>query len=158
MKHKRLHILTVLAALLMASIAKADNIALHVLLSDGQVVAINLNEEPRTTYKDGNLVITTTKNTVTYPLEKVKRYTYVNTTVGIDSPETLGAAFSTDGESLTLKGLKPHTKISLYNVAGQLLKTIDSGNGGKTVISASHMPIGVYIVKVNGGTYKITKR
>ena len=65
---KLLLLLTVLFA---AIGAKADDIVLHVLLSDGQVVAINLNEEPRTTYKDGYLVITTTKNTVTYPLEKV---------------------------------------------------------------------------------------
>lgn len=152
---KLLLLLTVLFA---ATVAKADDIELQVLLSDGKVVSINLNEEPKTTYKDGNLIITTTKNSVTYPLENVRRYTYVSNSVGIDSPEVLGAAFASDGETITFKGLKPHTQISLYNVAGQLLKTIDCGSQSQMVISASHMPTGVYIVKVNGGTYKITKR
>jgi hypothetical protein len=146
-----------LLVLFATTMAKADDMVLQVLLSDGQVVSINLNEEPRTTYQNGNLVITSTKNTVTYPLEKVRRFTYVTAT-GIDSPKMLGASFSNDGETLTFKGLKPHTKIYLYNVAGQLLKTIDSGEQSQTVISASHMPFGVYVVKVNGGTFKITKR
>ena len=150
-------LLLLLTVLFVAIVAKADDMVLQVLLSDGQMVSINLNEEPRTTYQDGNLVITSTRNTVTYPLEKVRRFTYVSAT-GIESLKTVGASFSNDGETLTFKGLKPHTKIYLYNVAGQLLKTIDSGDQKQIVISASHMPFGVYVVKVNGGTFKITKR
>ena len=152
---KLLLLLTVLFA---ASSAKADDKILQVLLSDGQVVSINLNEEPRTTYQDGNLVITTTNNSVTYPLERVRRFTYLSNNTGIDAPNTLGATFSNDGETLTFTGLKPHSKITLYNVAGQLLKTLDNGDSNKIVISASQLPFGVYVVKVNGGTYKIMKR
>ena len=62
-------LLLLLTVLFVAIVAKADDMVLQVLLSDGQVVSINLNEEPRTTYQDGNLVITSTSNTVTYPLE-----------------------------------------------------------------------------------------
>ena len=151
-------LLLLLMVLFATSLAKADDKVLQVLLSDGQVVSINLNEEPRTTYKDGNLVITTTKNTISYPLEKVKRFTYVSASSGIDTPQQLGVAFSKDGETLTFTGLKPHTKVTLYNVAGQLLKTIDSKDSKKVVVSASQFPFGVYVVKVNGGTYKIMKR
>ena len=140
------------------TVVKADDRVLQVWLADGQVVSISLNDEPRTTYQDGNLVITTSKNSVTYPLEQVKRFTYVSLADGIDAPRAVGAAFSTDGETLTFTGLQPHTSIYLYNVAGQLLKTLDSGDRSKAVISASRLPIGVYIVKVNGGTYKIRKR
>jgi len=71
-------LLLLLTVLFVAIVAKADDMVLQVLLSDGQVVSINLNEEPRTTYQDGNLVITSTRNTVTYPLEKVRRFTYVS--------------------------------------------------------------------------------
>lgn len=151
-------LLFLLTVLLSVTIAKAEEYELQVLLADGQVVSINLNEEPRTTYQDGNLVITTTKNSVTYPLENVRRFTYASLGAGIDSPKKIGATFSSDGETLTFTGLKPYTKISLYNMAGQLLKTIDCGDHSEAVVSASHMPIGVYVVKVNGGTYKITKR
>ena len=151
-------LLLLLMVLFATSLAKADDKVLQILLSDGQVVSINLSEEPRTTYQDGNLVITTTKNTVTYPLEQVKKFTYSSIATGIEAPQQLGVAFSKDGETLTITGLKPHTKVTLYNVAGQLLKTIDSKDSKKVVVSASQFPFGVYVVKVNGGTYKIMKR
>lgn len=145
-------------ALATSMVAKANDRVLKVWQSDGQVLTISLNDEPRTTYQDGNLVITTINNSVTYPLEMVKRYTYVSIPTGIDSPKSVGASFSNDGETLTFTGLKPHTKVLLYNVGGQLLKTLDNGDNSKMVISASNLPYGVYIVKVNGGNYKIMKR
>lgn len=151
-------LLLLLAVLFAASSAKADDWVLQVLLSDGQVVFINLNEEPRTTYQNGNLVITTKNNSITYPLEKVKRFTYVTSNDVIDAIKAVDATFSNDGETITFTSLKPHTKIYLYNVAGQLLKTLDSGDSNKIVISASQYPSGVYVVKVNGGIYKISKR
>ena len=150
-------LLILMAVLFVANMTKADDAVLQVWFSDGEVMSINLNDNPKTTYKDGNLLIQTDNNSVTYPLEKVKRYTYATST-GIDTPAKISASFSSDGESLTFTGLKPHTPISLYNVAGVLLKTIDSGDRNKTIISASHLPVGVYLVKVNGGTYKIMKR
>ena len=151
-------LLLLLMVLFATSLAKADDKVLQILLSDGQVVSINLSEEPRTTYQDGNLVITTTKNTITYPLEQVKKFTYSSIATGIEASHQLGVAFSKDGETLTFTGLKPNTKVTLYNVAGQLLKTIDSKDSKKVVVSASQFPFGVYVVKVNGGTYKIMKR
>lgn len=150
-------LLLILAAVF-ALIAKADDRVLQVWQSDGQVVTISLNEEPRTTYRDGNLVITTTRTVITYPLEKVKRFTYASVADGITSPKTMTAAFSKDGETLTLTGLKPGTAIMMYNVAGQLLRKIDSGDRSKISVTASDLPTGVYVVKANDVTYKITKQ
>lgn len=150
-------LLLILAAVF-ALIAKADDRVLQVWQSDGQVVTISLNEEPRTTYRDGNLVITTTRTVITYPLEKVKRFTYASVADGITSPKAMTAAFSKDGETLTLTGLKPGTAIIMYNVAGQLLRKIDSGDRSKVSVTVSDLPTGVYVVKANDVTYKITKR
>ena len=55
---------------------QADDSKLLVWQADGKVVAFSLDEEPVTTYSNGNLVITTTSKTVTYPLEQVRKYTY----------------------------------------------------------------------------------
>lgn len=151
-------LLILMTVLSLAMVAKADDKVLQVWFSDGHMKSISLNDVPKTTYKDGNLVITMMKNSVTYPLEQVRRFTYASSSVDIDAPEKIDVAFSSNGETLTFTGLKPHTPISLYNVAGMLLKTIDSGNSNKTIISASHLPVGVYLVKVDGGTYKIMKR
>ena len=147
-----------LLAIAVTMAAQADDLVLKVWQSDGQVLTISLADEPRTTYSDGNLIITSSKTSVTLPLEKVRRYTYESVVSGIDEAKAVHVAFSRDGETLTLAGLKPGTAIYLYNVAGQLLRTIDSGTQSKVVVSVSHLPAGVYVVKANDVTYKITKR
>ena len=137
--------------------ALADDYVLQVWQSDGQVVAINLNEEPRTTYSDGNLIITTTQTTITYPLERVRRYTYVLSSDGINSP-TIRVEFSIDGETLTITGMKQGSTVMLYNTTGQLLRSISTTAQGKVTVSVSQLPTGIYVVKANGATYKITKK
>ena len=138
--------------------AQANDRVLKVWQADGQVLTISLADEPRTTYSDGNLIITSAKTSVTLPLERVLRYTYESAANGVDEVKAVRAAFSKDGETLTLTGLKPGTAIYLYNVAGQLLRTINSGDQPKVVVSVSNFPAGVYVVKANDVTYKITKR
>ena len=152
---KRILLLTLI---FVSTIAKADEKMLQVWQTDGQIVNISLKEEPITTYSDGNLVIKTTKTSISYPLEKVKKYTYTTVADGITTPQTMNAAFSKDGETLTFTDVRPNTKILLYNVAGQLLRRINSDKTGKVIVSVSGFPTGVYVVKANGGTYKITKR
>lgn len=138
--------------------AKADDKVLQIWQSDGQVMTIKLSEEPKTSYADGNLVIKTTTSSVTFPLEKVRKFTYSDESSGIGSPISMRSEISADGETLTFTNLKPRTTIQLYNVAGQLLRTVRSDGQSKATVSVSRFPIGVYVVKVNGVTYKITKR
>ena len=143
---------------LCSSAIKADDMVLHVWLADGQTMSINLSEEPRTTYSDGNLVIMTTKTTVTFPLEKVKKFSYRDASNGISQPNVVKAAFSADGETLSFSDLKSGTTILLYNVAGQLLRSVNPDSENRAVVSVSQLPTGVYVVKMNDATYKITKR
>ena len=146
-----------LLSFLLPSVAKADDMVLQVWQADGKVMSINLNEQPVTTYSDGQLIIKTTKTTVTFPLEQVVKYTYTDAT-GISTPSAMGSQFSADGESITFTGLKPNTPVYLYTVAGQLVKTVTATGQSKTVVSVSSFPVGVYVVIANGVTFKITKR
>lgn len=136
----------------------ADDQVLQVWLSDGQVQTIKLDEQPVTKYADGNLVITTTRTSITYPLEQVRKYTYTTQADGITNTKSIGVTYSADGETLTFSNLKPQTDIAVYNVSGQLLRKQTSSGSGDAIVSCSHMPVGVYVVKVNGATYKISKR
>ena len=130
---------------------------LQIWQSDGKVVNIDLNEQPVTRYADGNLIITTTKTTITYPLEKVAKYTYVSAE-GIESINGMRSKFSQDGETLTFSGLAQGTEISVYATSGKILRKTKASSHAKTTVSVSDLPPGVYLVKVNSVTYKITKR
>lgn len=154
---KTTKILLLLLTFFVSQAAMADDLVLQVWQADGKVMNINLNEQPVTTYSDGQLIITTTKTTVTFPLEQVVKYTYTDAT-GISSPEAVGSKVSADGESITFTGLKANTPVYLYTVAGQLVNTVTATGQSKTTVSASGFPVGVYVVKANGVTFKITKR
>ena len=65
-----------LFAIVFSMAVHAVEAKLQVWQADGEVVTFDLDEEPVTTYADGNLVIKTSKKTITYPLEKVKKFTY----------------------------------------------------------------------------------
>lgn len=156
-KMLRLPLMALLFSVLLPTVAKADDLVLQVWQADGKVMNINLNEQPVTTYSDGQLIITTTKTTVTFPLEQVVKYTYADAS-GISSPSAMGSEFSADGESITFTGLKPNTLVYLYTVAGQLVSTVTATGQSKTTVSVSRFPVGVYVVKANGVTFKITKR
>ena len=64
-------IFVLLTFVLPCIMAKADDQVLQIWQSDGNVMTIKLSEEPKTSYADGNLVIKTTKTSITFPLEKV---------------------------------------------------------------------------------------
>ncbi len=49
---------------------------LKIWMADGEVVSLALDEEPKTSYADGKLVVKTTAKTFTYPLENVRKFTY----------------------------------------------------------------------------------
>jgi type II secretory pathway pseudopilin PulG len=79
----RQSIFTILIAVLMSIVStnaagktKVIEAKLQVWQADGKVVTYALDEEPVTTYVDGNLVIKTSKTTITYPLEDVRKFTY----------------------------------------------------------------------------------
>lgn len=149
--------LTLLFLFVFAHSVMADDMILQIWQSDGKIVNIDLNEQPVTTYSDGNLIITTTNTVITYPLEKVAKYTYV-TADGISNLESMRTNFSQDGETLTFTGLEQGTEIAIYASSGQMMHRTKAGPQAKTTVSVSDLTPGVYLVKVNSFTYKITKR
>ena len=150
-------LLTLLFLFVFAHSVMADDMLLQIWQFDGKVVTIDLNEQPVTRYADGNLIITTTKTTITYPLEKVAKYTYI-TADGISNLESMRTKLSQDGETLTLSGPTQGTEIVVYASSGQMIHRTKAGTQPKTTISVSDFPPGVYFIKVNSVTYKITKR
>ena len=155
---KRTTLILILAAGCLFT-AKADDRLLHIEQANGQLLSIDLNDRPRTTYSDGNLIITSDKATVTLPLESVKRYYYETVSkTAIGSVKAMKATLSKDGEAIALNNLKPGTGIVVYNVAGQAVRRINAGSRSNLVVSVADMPAGVYLIKVNDTTYKITKR
>ena len=132
----------------------ADQV-LQIVKTDGQTHTINLNQEPVATYNDGNLIITTLTTTITYPLETVRKFVYFSGTEGIQNIKGEKFEISRDGKFLTFSGTEKDADAFMFTVSGQLLKRIHIPANTSTCLSLADMPFGVYIIKVDGVTYKI---
>ena len=131
---------------------------LQIIKRDGQTHTINLNEKPETTFKDGNLIITTLTATISYPLETVKRFVYFSGTDEIQNIKGEKFEISHNGKMLTFSGLDKDAEARIISASGLLVKRIPIAAQSKTQISLDDMPLGVYFIKVNGITYKILNR
>lgn len=152
----------VLMLLLIATLSSlADSQRLVVWQKSGQKVYFDLNEEPETTFEDGNLVIRSSRTTVSYPLTNVLRYTYEGgtiTDVGDVKMRPGEVRFLQNAEQMAFDGLQDGTILEVYTLDGVKIKTVKAQAGQRTVVSLADQVAGTYIVKAGEATYKFMKR
>lgn len=130
---------------------------LVVWAKDGTKVAFALEEKPQITFTETELVITTNKQNH-YALENVAKFTYEQIPDGIKNLLADDAAFILDGESLLFPALKAGSTVSLTSLNGKTVFKKTVKNDGEYAFPLANLNDGVYIISVNGLTYKIVKR
>ena len=139
MKKLILFMLTLLAA----NVSWADT-ALFVHQKSGGVLQIAFSEKPVVTYSDGNVVITATEASVTYPLSDLSKFTFGE----VDENVTRITAPENFAPQPTF----------IYNVSGVLVRTYEPNNDGTTSTSLEGLPAGTYVIKNGKTVYKMLKR
>lgn len=154
---KTTRILLFFLAVFMAQGVMADNEYLAVWKKSGEVVYYDLSEEPVTTYADGNLKITTSSMSVTYPLEEVLKYTYTDTPTDIVQAKAPSVKVKQGRNSISFTNLKLGSSVNVYGAEGKMLRT-QIVKTEVTVVDLSDFPLGVYMVTANGVTYKLARQ
>lgn len=132
---------------------------LIVWAKDGTKVGYALAEKPTVTFTENHLIITTQGIEVSYALEQMERFTYEgNETTAITNLVTDKSSFVLDGESLLFPALEANSLISLYLMNGAPVFKIKNPNKGEYAFPLSDLSPGIYLVNVNGITYKIMKK
>lgn len=139
----------------------ADEPKTHLVVwaKDGAKVAYVLNENPKVTFTEEYLVITANGVEVNYRLENMARFTYEsNNASAITNLRTGEWPFQMNNESLLFPALKANSTIAIYSLNGTLVfqKTIQKD--GEYAFPLSNLDMGIYMVNINGLTYKIVKR
>lgn len=157
MKTKLLAML--LSLTFLSSMANESKTLLVVWAKDGTQIAYALAEKPKVTFTETDLVIKTDSVEVNYSLENMARFTYENEeTVPITNLQTGKNSFKLAGESLLFPSLKANSTVSLYSLNGTLVLNKTVRTAGEYSFPLSGLNAGVYVVTVNGLTYKIVKR
>ena len=159
-KTRRLLTALLMLFAMMEGHAQSDTQHLVVWQKGGQKVYFDLAEEPRTTFENGLLVITTNTVQTTYQLSNIIRYTYEGHIphIGPTGINSRDVVFRQGNDQMAFDGLPDGTTIELYSVDGKMLSTQRADSGQTTVVSLADQPAGTYIVKVNDTTFKFMKR
>ena len=133
---------------------------LVVWTKDGTQVMYALNEKPKVTFTETDMVIATDYLEANYAIENIVRFTYESDEkpTSIEDLETTNTPFVYDGEFILFSSLKTNSIISIYALNGTLVFNKTVQTAGQFCIPLSKLRSGVYLVSVNGLTYKIAKR
>lgn len=141
--------------------AMAEDLKTHLVVwaKDGTKVAYALNEKPKVTFTETDLVITAKGVEVNYTLDNMARFTYeTDNNSAIRDLQSDKVSFKLDGESLLFLNLSANSTISLHTLNGASVFSKTVSMAGEYSYPISNLNTGVYLVTVNGLTYKIVKR
>lgn len=158
-------ILLALAFLLAATVAQAvPGRTVSIYQKDGQVVAFAFSEKPVVSYDGNNLVLTTTKTTVQFPIYLLKKLQFDDDWVNSDDnvattleQQQVDVLFGFHDGMLTVSGGDPGAPVTLYNVKGMMVGKWRLDDAGCATIPMQGMGKDVYIVKTQRLTFKFRK-
>ena len=148
-----------LSAISLTAIADGGENAIIITSKDGSTVAYALSEKPNISFSSTDLIVTTGKIQIKYLLDNFSKITYdlPNSSVAtISRPDE--SPFDISGNTLIFPGLKPGSSIAAYDISGKLILKQDIGEVCDYAVSIDSWGVGVYLVNVNGLTYKLMKK
>lgn len=132
----------------------ADGKSLFVSFNDGSKIEFALSTLPEVTFGDDKMTVETTSTTASYELWKVSTFTYGTTTdIKQVSQDT---RFAWEGDRIIVDGKA--NKVSIYSLDGKAVSISPIINNDKTIISLEGLTKGVYIIKINNKSIKITRQ
>lgn len=132
---------------------------LVVLTKNGTKTFFVLKDKPDVIFEGTNLKIVSEKTTTLFPLADVLRFVYEKyDPTGINELTDEPANISYEDDVLVISQLKANASVGIYGLDGKLLRQLTAQYAGTYRLNLSSLPVGVYIVKADNITYKITKR
>ena len=136
-------------------------------LNDGSRYAYALAEHPVVTYSDGELLLETNAQQVSYSAAEVRKFTFSLADISCDGelPPATGVSslecqqqFSLQQGDVHFSGCRTGSPICIYTLDGKLLQRVTADANGNARLVTGAYPGGVYIIKTETITHKIIKR
>lgn len=137
---------------------------LEVWMNDGSTMTFPVSQKPVISFNDKTVSITRLDNgsikKIEIPSANVHKYTLGNGTLtGITTMEankTEGSVMS-NGNIIIVDGQKAYSHVGIYTMDGKNVETLATDGNGCLNVNISTLSKGVYIIKTNSTTIKITK-
>lgn len=163
---QRIKLLTIMLLVTMLAVPTVMRAAdkqntLIVLTKDNVLHQFVLADKPTVTFEGTQLKVTCEKASASasFNLSDIIRFTYAGKdAAGIDEMTTDPAEISMEEGVLVISQMKANSTVKVYSMDGKLVRQLTAQRAGTYRLSLSSLPSGVYIVKADNITYKITKR
>lgn len=130
---------------------------LQLSLKAGNVISIELSEEPIIKFSDVNMIIKTNVNEISYPKSDILNYvlTSQNSSGAINdmSVDSSNLIIKRTNSGLKIDGISNNQKALLYNINGMLIES-KMPIYNSVFFDLSNEVYGVYIVRIGELTYK----
>ena len=143
-----------LLAVFCSMIAKVEEKSLIITFSDNTTQTFVLSTLPQITMANNKMTILAGATTAEYDLYKIKTFIFSGTT-SIRNIED-NSDIKTEGNRIIIEGTNANVRIFSIDGKPATIKTINTSNS--TVIDISSLNSGVYIIKANDKTVKISKQ
>lgn len=148
---------TVLAFLsvLFATVAWAGPYGtVSVELNDGTKVDITMSEKLSLSFSGSHLIVGGSDADVEIPKEKILAFRHLEYNAVNEMGKDAGVEYS--GRSMRFTGLGADSRISVFDLKGNCLRSAEAS--GDYELSLEGLAPAVYVVRVNGMSYKIAVR
>lgn len=129
---------------------------LTVTTLDGNKQAIDLTAKPVITMNESELVIKLTDSELRFNTQQVVDFRYSDIT-GADVATIAPQAMQQRGDQLRFTADNASLKVRIANITGIVLDSFEVPAGSNESVSIGNFASGIYLVTVNGVTYKIIK-
>jgi len=142
-----------LAAVLHVSAVEQNVVAVYQL--DGQKALFAFADQPEVTYTTTDLVLTTTKTSVQYPISQLKKLQFEMAEMPEGIDEVLAdQRFSFRDGSIVIEGGEPNSLVNIYTVSGALTAQYRLDGNGDAVIPMQGLSGTTYIFANGSITFK----
>lgn len=141
-----------------ATAADTEN-AIAIYQKDGQVAKFAFSEKPVVTYSGNDLVLTTSKTSVQYPIYMLQKVAFDVTDEIINDVEEVKreAQFRFEGGMLVISGGDPGSIVYLYDISGKAAGQYVLDSEGCATLPIQHLGQQLYIVRTTRFTFKFRK-
>ena len=144
--------------LLGTATAMASNVLVIHLTSGETYRYILLEETPTISFQGDQIVVEASSGDVSFNMQAVTFFNYeTQDATGIEE-EISQEGMQMNGDRLAFNGLPAGCPIYIYGVGGQLYLKMTADADGSAVVDLTSLNKGVYIVKANEISTKITKK
>ena len=142
-----------LAAVLHVSAEEQNVVAVY--QTDGQKALFAFADQPEVTYTATDLVLTTTKTSVQYPISQLKKLQFEMAEMPEGLDEVLAdQRFSFRDGSIVIEGGEPNSLVNIYTVSGALTAQYRLDSNGDAVIPMQGLSGQPYIFANGSITFK----